>query len=92
MTQNSDRQETAISHKFEGVGQDTRVFCPEEDEWIAVSAADGFDPSFCPYCGDNAHDASHRVAPRLCEVFCENSTQSTWRYCPICGRRDDNAE
>lgn len=84
--------DTGVSHQFEGIGPDTRVFCPESDEWTGVSASDGFDPTYCPYCGDSALDANHRVEPRLCEVFCENTTQSTWRYCPECGRRDEDAE
>lgn len=71
-------------HSFEGVGRETRVYCPENG-LLSVSEPQDFDPDYCPYCGGDTENDSHRVDSEVCEVFCENSTQSTWRYCPMCG-------
>lgn len=69
-------------HRFEGVGEDTQVFCP--DNGILSVSGDSFDPDFCPYCGESVTNANHRVDVEVCEVFCKNTPQSTWRFCPMC--------
>lgn len=70
-------------HRFEGVGENTQVFCPSNG---ILSVSEGsFEPDFCPYCGESVENKNHRVDRTVYEVFCETSLQSTWRFCPMCG-------
>lgn len=72
------------THTNEGVGTDTRTYCPETDTWYGLHEDATWKISYCPYCGDSATTDDHRIDDEICEVFCENTTMSTWRYCPSC--------
>lgn len=76
------------SHKFKGTGEETQVDCPKEGV-LKVSDSTMFNPEFCPYCGETVSNSDHRVDTDICEVFCENTIQSTWRFCPLCGVRKE---
>lgn len=76
-------------HSVEGVGTGTRVYCGKTDSEYGpyTQAKSEFD--FCPYCGADTDTETHDVQVSLDEVFCENTSMSTWRYCPNCGERAD---
>lgn len=72
-------------HRLQGVGEDTRVFCPDTEYWYGPYSPASFDAAFCPYCGENTEGSEHQVDTEVREVFCPHSSQSTWRYCSHCG-------
>lgn len=81
------RSKLRNQHREIGLGAATRVYCPRTEEWYGPHPEAGFDVSFCPYCGGDATNDDHRIDREVCEVFCENTIQSTWRFCPNCGDR-----
>ena len=68
-----------------GVGEKTRVVCSHDGEPYGPHPDTSFDIQCCPYCGGDATDGDHRIDPNVGEVFCEQTGQSTWQFCPNCG-------
>lgn len=77
--------ETAVNHRCTGTGTDTKVKCEETGRTYGPGSLAETKPNYCPYCGVSIEDEEHRVARRFSEVFCEETTMSTWRSCPGCG-------
>jgi len=73
------------THERYGVGEDTKVIC-EHDGGAYGPAGDRL-PIHCPYCGGNARGGKHRIVLDGDEVLCDDTTQSTYRFCPGCGER-----
>ena len=85
----TDTLDAGDVHVACGVGENTRVECPECDAVYGPhpGARSTFD--FCPYCGADASDADHDAETVDGEVFCENTGMSTYRFCPGCGAQVD---
>lgn len=82
-------ERTAYRHINRGTGPETRTFCPRDGEEYGPGGYSEY--TFCPYCGGDAHDGSHRVDRDIGEVFCDHTSQSTYRYCPNCGDKTTRA-
>lgn len=80
-----DQRGAQTPHRRRGVMEDTRVLC--ERDGATYGPADGADSDmgFCPYCGMQVMSGDHRLDEDLGEVFCEQTTMSTYRFCPGCG-------
>lgn len=87
----SDGFGDGVHHHVYGVGEKTKVECPIEDR--AYGPGGSFQVDYCPYCSADVTDDDHRVDFGVSEVFCDNTSMSTYRYCPGCGTEvSDRAE
>lgn len=73
-------------HTVSGVGEQTIVTCSNGGLFGPASRAED-EYSYCPYCGEDTDNSSHRVDVSLSEVFCDESSMSNYRFCPNCGDR-----
>lgn len=80
----SDARPSKETHRVEGTGEDTRVVCHHNNVTYGPHADAKSGMAFCPYCGKRAV-GEHEADDDLGEVFCPDTTMSTWRYCPGCG-------
>lgn len=72
-------------HSVSGVGGETAVWCPFTEQLFGPGGISHFE--YCPYCGSSVEDEDHSVDTSVDEVFCPDTTMSTYRYCPNCGDR-----
>jgi len=73
------------THRSIGVAEETKVIC--EFDGGAYGPAGDRMPVRCPYCGGNARGGKHTIILDGDEVICEDTSQSTYRFCPGCGER-----
>ena len=84
------------NHWSSGMGDDTVVYCPHADALLDGDEKTLLGPggntrrlAHCFYCGEDARDNEHRIDRENSETHCENTSQSTVRFCPHCGERVD---
>lgn len=81
---------TSQAHEMQGVGDETRVSCPESGSEHGPHETAESGMTFCPYCGVEVQtEENHREHEDGNEVFCPETIMSTWRYCPKCGDKID---
>ncbi|ELZ43740.1 hypothetical protein C471_00010 [Halorubrum saccharovorum DSM 1137] len=81
----TDTLNAGDTHVVRGVGENTRVECPEHDAVFGPhpGARSTFD--CCPYCGADADTLGHEAGPVEGELQCPSTAMSTYRFCPGCG-------
>ena len=85
----SEQSSDGTNHRNTGVGKWTRTYCPEVGEWFGPHPEAEMIVSCCPYCGGLVEDDDHQLHEDGNEVTCDNTGQSTYRFCPHCGARTD---
>jgi len=88
----SDQQTDEVEHVVRGVGDETRVGCGRRDLMYGPHPDAIENMRYCPYCGAKAWEGDHGPSIVAGEVFCPDSSMSTYRYCPGCGDGVDNGE
>lgn len=73
-------------HEPAGEGNETRCYCSLEEEVYGPHEDATSELPFCPYCGEKSHHRDHEQDVEAGDVLCENTSRSSYHFCPGCGQ------